>query len=1018
MSITKGIGEENKYRIELLECAKSLNLQNDDDYTKELINQITKELINQIPIENYQEDENESIIHIKKEEENIRGYKDYNNLIIKKFLFEEFNDFDDSNDLLNKELSEVKDIDTDFILCNNLENYITRDSIELEEPLFPKKIKLDNLEVPTVPTIKSLTPNYNPTQIVPEPFLESEIQTYTIEDLCPLYHEAMADEIDIATSLLKEQEIELKNDTILIDDLKFKSKYLEEPILPNVKDIVQQDIPNSISNVESLFKQEVELILKNDEKFSVIEESGVKLPLEMMNEWETMDDDLKETLTESSRESEMILDIPHEGYELEPVLIPAKNDPLEMDRRKRRKKSESEEDIITTDSLLSVINHVVPENVMPISSNQDEDEELQKDLDSIIKIDTPFDQWQIIMTQPMDEIGELKFTVPSLLHPVSYASSDIPSRLSDLVVSNSSKSDFQIFSPFSGIKALELLLHWNPIKNVAILEIDKIVDTSETPYDNLAEITQEYICFDTDNLLGLIEVTSKSDEIYLRSKKEEKKKKRLKQLEVAQRDYVHNNKESAAISTASRHSRVTSAAVAPSNMFKNRSSQTNPSKIKSSNQNKSTDIQQLLRKPTIGRFRNIERSMPDVMSWIREGNDYDASLPEIANETVSAQNRVTQWLSSCDFNDPNKDLKNKNKYENIEVIDLTQDSDLSTPETGKSVVDNETTSPFFRNKSKSSAEQNNAMYFSNSFSATRSIDDFLVLRGKLSPNKRREINQSNVTIGKSIIEKLPTPVVPHKYIVSIRMFPNRKLLTALKSEECKVELIERDFEYLRPFLSEENSDTIHVEVDFIIDERTGVIFYPLNMLSQDQSILKLVQTILRLHLKYSNLYLILETYTWNNRCTSSNKEYIITSYPFTLPVLRSISELKLILTCCNCDAKIMYSLCEEMSAKLLRMVGDACATKCDIEGATRVGNHGWKDHKQWAERNWMTMEESLHERFLSCFSPLINPFTAQIILTATTLIQFFQMSHMERCALVGGWVDEIRLASDDLLISP
>lgn len=63
-----------------------------------------------------------------------------------------------------------------------------------------------------------------------------------------------------------------------------------------------------------------------------------------------------------------------------------------------------------TDSLLSVINHVVPENVMPISSNQDEDEELQKDLDSIIKIDTPFDQWQIIMTQPMDEIGELKFT--------------------------------------------------------------------------------------------------------------------------------------------------------------------------------------------------------------------------------------------------------------------------------------------------------------------------------------------------------------------------------------------------------------------------------------------------------------------------------------------------------------------------------------------------------------------------------------------------------------------------------
>jgi hypothetical protein len=158
----------------------------------------------------------------------------------------------------------------------------------------------------------------------------------------------------------------------------------------------------------------------------------------------------------------------------------------------------------------------------------------------------------------------------------------------------------------------------------------------------------------------------------------------------------------------------------------------------------------LLRKPTIGRNRNIEKSMPDVMSWIREGNDDDAPLPEIINEPVSTQKRVTQWLSSCNFNDSNKDLKNKkNKYENVEVIDLTQDTDLSIPEIEKpveSVVDNETTSPFFDNKFKTSiVEQNhyNTMYFSNSFSAKRSIDDFLVLRGKLSPNKRREIEQSN-----------------------------------------------------------------------------------------------------------------------------------------------------------------------------------------------------------------------------------------------------------------------------------
>ncbi|GBB85606.1 hypothetical protein RclHR1_01210014 [Rhizophagus clarus] len=985
MTLTQDIGEDNKFRVELLECAKSLNLQNDNDYTKELFNQI--------PFEYYhvQEDENESIIRIKEgEEENINYNEKNPNIFIKKFLFEEFDDFNDSNELLNKVLSEITD--TDSILCNNLETFIARDSIKLEEPLFPKKINLDdnfnNCQGPAIPTIKSLTPNYTPTQI-PEPFLESEIQTYTIENLCPLYHEAMADEVDSATSLLKEQEIELKNDPILMTDLKFKSKYLEEPISPNVKDIIQQDIPSSIFEVESLFKQEVELFLKNDEKVSVIEEFGVKLPLEMMNEWERMEamddiaDDLKEILTDNSKESEMVFDIPssREMYELEPVLIPAKNDPLEMDRRKRRKKSETEEDIITTDSLLTVINHVVPEDVISISSEQDEEEELQKDLNNMIKIDTPFDQWQFIMMQSMDEICGLKFTVPSLPHPVTYASSDIPARLSDLVVSNSSESDFHIFSPFCGIKALELLLQWNPIKNVAMLEIDKLVDVSETPYDNLAEIIQEYICFDSDNLLELIDfkVTNENDEIYLKSNKEKKNYKRLKQLEDKVGFTTSRVASAASNPTVFTESRGTSAAVAPSNMFNNRPSlvrdcapdtrQVHKSpnsnrKIKSSNPpNKSVDIQQLLRKPTIGRFRNVERSMPDAMSWIREGND-DAPLSEIINEPVSAQDRVTHWLSNCDFNDSNKNLKNKNKYENIEVIDLTQDTDLSTPETGKSVDDNEITSPFFKKKVKSSDEQNhhNAMYFSNSFSATRSIDDFLILRGKLSPNKRPKIKQSNVTIGKSIIEKLPKPVVLHKYIVSVRMFPNRKLLTALKSEECKIELIERDFEYMRPFLLEENSDAIHVEVDFIIDERTGVIFYPLNMLSQDQSILKLAQTILRLHLKYPNLYLILETYSWNNRCTSrNNKEYIIASYPFTLPILRSISELKLILTCCKCDAKIMYSLCEEMSAKLLRMIGDSCATKCDIEGATRIGNHGWRNHKQWEERNWMTMEESLEK---------------------------------------------------------
>ena len=51
----------------------------------------------------------------------------------------------------------------------------------MEEPLFPKNIQLEDKFI-QVPTVKSLTPNYTRTPL-PEPFLEGDMQTYTIEDL-------------------------------------------------------------------------------------------------------------------------------------------------------------------------------------------------------------------------------------------------------------------------------------------------------------------------------------------------------------------------------------------------------------------------------------------------------------------------------------------------------------------------------------------------------------------------------------------------------------------------------------------------------------------------------------------------------------------------------------------------------------------------------------------------------------------------------------------------------------------
>jgi hypothetical protein len=95
----------------------------------------------------------------------------------------------------------------------------------------------------------------------------------------------MADEIANVTAFLNEQEIEYNNETILIEDLKFENKYLEEPLFPIKAIAYKQDIPNSISGITSFINEEIELILRDDENISVVEESGVKAPLEMMNKW-------------------------------------------------------------------------------------------------------------------------------------------------------------------------------------------------------------------------------------------------------------------------------------------------------------------------------------------------------------------------------------------------------------------------------------------------------------------------------------------------------------------------------------------------------------------------------------------------------------------------------------------------------------------------------------------------------------------------------------------------------------
>ncbi|CAG8671829.1 1221_t:CDS:2, partial [Paraglomus occultum] len=50
------------------------------------------------------------------------------------------------------------------------------------------------------------------------------------------------------------------------------------------------------------------------------------------------------------------------------------------------------------------------------------------------------------------------------------------------------------------------------------------------------------------------------------------------------------------------------------------------------------------------------------------------------------------------------------------------------------------------------------------------------------------------------------------------------------------------------------------------------------------------------------------------------------------------------------------------------------------------------------------------------FTPIINPYTSQVILRFTTLKDFLRMSHQERLGLFGRWIDERRLQKLDVIL--
>ncbi|KAF9973138.1 hypothetical protein BGZ73_003631, partial [Actinomortierella ambigua] len=117
----------------------------------------------------------------------------------------------------------------------------------------------------------------------------------------------------------------------------------------------------------------------------------------------------------------------------------------------------------------------------------------------------------------------------------------------------------------------------------------------------------------------------------------------------------------------------------------------------------------------------------------------------------------------------------------------------------------------------------------------------------------------------------PPNSIQHTYIASNCILQHSALVSALKNPACGgIELIERDFEYLREYLpaSTKNRGSTRLEADLILDEANAVLLYPLASIGQadpqdaEEGLNELRACLDRIGRRYSVLWLILEEYTW------------------------------------------------------------------------------------------------------------------------------------------------------------
>ncbi|KAJ3125498.1 hypothetical protein HK100_010768 [Physocladia obscura] len=277
------------------------------------------------------------------------------------------------------------------------------------------------------------------------------------------------------------------------------------------------------------------------------------------------------------------------------------------------------------------------------------------------------------------------------------------------------------------------------------------------------------------------------------------------------------------------------------------------------------------------------------------------------------------------------------------------------------------------------------------FSAKQAVDSFMNLRQVKSQVTKNHLHpQTQQPPQKSV--RLPAqrhqsfispyalenftlrrpPTSEHLYIAGARVIRNPKLLALL--EDLKIELIERDYGEINA------SGTIEfdrpVDFDFIIDERTCIILCPAIFIFQKNTIRTngangrdqstagfdesgLYATLLKLSIRFSNVYLIVDLATTARTATDSGSG----------DGLAALTNVVQNISTAMAGAAIEWSILARTfahlkeTARLVREIGDDAATRFDVL-ANATGRmtadvpKPWASKEGWESRSWLSAEES------------------------------------------------------------